>query len=426
MNECLTKRALADMFIIERCSFIVNDKDLKPMRANQPLLKLIQEVADMLKRLTGWQVEVRPMGHTALGERPDGLLTIGYGGRNHDFAIESRGQISAPMLPRIVEQLRADEESMRMPGLLLAPYLAPAQTAALRQSGVSYADLKGNVHLTLPGLEVWFVGAARGLKDVTQHPPTTQWETMTSLVAVPHHSSTVQRETLTTAGVRLIYGLLSDPKRASAPYRDLAKRAGVSLGSVKATLDWLQRREFLRVFGQGRRAGRVLVKRRELLERWTEAYGERLRPKLQIGRYTAQGAGPTPMRRVDTGEPEEPGELQMTIRSYPAGAQATWSGEMAASLLLGERHYKSGTMTLYLYREQDLNLFLAQNKLSRDASGEVEILGAFWPQEDEIQAGVAHPLVVYADLMNAASSRCWEAARLIYERYLKEQVEHDS
>lgn len=123
---------------------------------------------------------------------------------------------------------------------------------------------------------------------------------------------------------------MNDPERVSATYRDLSQRAGVAVGSVKAGLDWLQRRGFLRIFGQGRGASRTLVKRRELLERWTEAYGERLRPKLQIGRYRVQGDGMAQITQMD---------------SFHAG-QASWGGEMAVSLLLGEQHYQPGTRTL--------------------------------------------------------------------------------
>lgn len=354
----------------------------------------IQEFSELLKKITDWQVQIKQGASSA----QDFAMNVMVDDHRYSFLVELKQQIITSMIPRIVEQIKQHHHDSRLPVILAAPYIAPAQADALRKAEVSYMDLKGNLHVDVPGLKIWFVEAARRLKDRPRV-----------------HS--VSRLNMTGSGARLVYALLVDPQLIESNYRELAKRAGISIGSVKATLDWLKKKDFLRAFGT-RHANRVLVKKKDLLDLWSEAFSERLKPKLMIGRYeTAQ-----------IGE-HLPGKPSITFRAYGFHPdEASWGGEAAAIAMADEKNYNPGSGNLFVYirKKSDLNLLLARHKLSRNTTGRLELFEAFWRPGDEIKAGNAPPLVVYAELVSSASSRCWDFAKKIYDRFLKEGIEDDS
>ena len=70
--------------------------------------------------------------------------------------------------------------------------------------------------------------------------------------------------------------------------------------------------------------------------------------------------------------------------------------------------------------------FLAANRLRTDPTGNVEILKAFWDTTcDWTDAGIAPPLLVYADLLAAGDARNIETARRIYDEQLAGLVRED-
>ncbi|MCE5227973.1 hypothetical protein LLG95_00045 [bacterium] len=356
-------------------------------------LGAIQEFCELLKRLTGWKIQIK----SRASHQTDYVMDITLDDHLHPFLMEFKQQLVTSMIPRLIQQIKRFEHDAHLPALLAVPYIAPAQADTLRKAGVSYVDLKGNLHIDVPGMKIWFVEAARRLRDRPQ-------------------VHTVTRQNMTSSGVRLVYILLNSSQLITTNYRDLANRSGISVGSVKATLDWLKKKDFLRTFGSGH-ANRILVKKKELLDLWIEAFSERLKPKLLIGRYETVGVG----ERI-------PGKPSIIVRGYSFHPdEASWGGEMAAIALANEQHYNPGRgKHVYIRRKNDLNALLTRHKLSRDSNGGLELFEAFWRPIDEVKAGNAPPLVVYAELMNSGSSRCWNIAGKIYDLFLKERIEDDS
>ena len=96
---------------------------------------------------------------------------------------------------------------------------------------------------------------------------------------------------------------------------------------------------------------------------------------------------------------------EIEIEKY---GEALWGGEIGGAHLTG--HLKPETATVY--SDSLLPKLQAQYGLVRDDRGDVEILKKFWRRGGEI-AGVAPPMVVYADLMATADRRNMETAQLI-------------
>lgn len=60
--------------------------------------------------------------------------------------------------------------------------------------------------------------------------------------------------------------------------------------------------------------------------------------------------------------------------------------------------------------------FLLDQKLSKDANGQVEILKRFWHFDDEEE--VTPIPLIYADLIQTNDARCFEAAQILYDRFI--------
>lgn len=141
-------------------------------------------------------------------------------------------------------------------------------------------------------------------------------------------------------GSRLVFALLCQPGLENQPYREMAKEAGISLGAVNWIINDLKSLGHLVDFGS---RGRRLVKRKELLKRWTSAYPEQLRPKLILGRFKS-------------GYARDCGKRWTYLPTHSGG------GEVAAKLLT--KYLRPETVTIYA--ESILPRLQARHRLHRD------------------------------------------------------------
>ena len=137
------------------------------------------------------------------------------GGSTATFVVGVRRVLHGPTLDQLLAQLAVFDA---IP-LVATPYLSPTLRASLADRGASYADSTGNLRLIAdePGL---FIERAGATKD-------------------PWPSDEMLRSLRGRGAARAIRALVD----FSAPYgvRELALRAGVSLGSLSRVLDLLAR-----------------------------------------------------------------------------------------------------------------------------------------------------------------------------------------
>ena len=179
-----------------------------------------------------------------------------------------------------------------------------------------------------------------------------------------------------------------------ATYRDVAKAAGVALGTVGGILTDLRNHGFL---VEDRLGQRRWIARQRVLEAWATNFPLRLRERLQVRRFRVQ-------------------EEAWWKTARPEDCGGYWGGEVAAARLLGELVPKTAT----LYLPEDRNGFLAKHRFRADPQGPIEVLDVFWhlPQGQDAPPGLAPPLLVYGDLQAIGDPRALEQARLIHDRYL--------
>ena len=133
-----------------------------------------------------------------------------------------------------------------------------------------------------------------------------------------------------------------------------------------------------------------------MIRRWSEAYTERLRPKLLLGRFHTD-------------------ETEWWKTALLHTMKACWGGEVAAAKLTN--YLKPQVKTIYAPGR--LPRLQAQFLFRPEREGEIELLKRFWSFEGLAEhPDLAPALLIYADLMASGDERNAETAGMIYDRYL--------
>jgi len=273
------------------------------------------------------------------------------------------------MLGRLREELEyAAGFFEHLPMILCTEYVEPRLAEALRFAGIQFIDKAGNAFLDVDDVFLIIQGQ-------------------------PKPSSVRKKEragrAFQGAGLKVLFELLRFPEMVLMPYRDIADATHVSVTTVKHCLDDLVDKGHLQKHDKHRR----LHCTKRLLDEWSIAYRDHLRPELMVGRYRAETNG---------------WWQQLDLAAH----QACWSGEVAAEKLALMRHAQVQT----IYRSGSVAELIARGRLCRDEDGTVEILEAFWQDGDD---ELAPDLLIYADLITSGSERAIETAQELYEQRIK-------
>jgi hypothetical protein len=326
-------------------------------------------------------VDVRER-ETGLPPGADGKLVLRTNAGQLTYLVEVKRTVTAAGLEHVLQQLERYAQRSKAKPLLLSNYISPNFAERLIRAGVNFADGAGNVYLNWPGkLHIQIQGRK------------------------PKQIAEAKSERLTQpSGLRVLYALLTQPPEKWGAYRDIAKASGVALGSIAWIVRELKAKGYL--VQKGRDEWR-LTQKRKLLDLWVEGYGARLRPNLLIERY-------------------QPGEakLEQTLRvleSELEDKKISWAitGGFAADILT---HHFRGEQLSFFAQEWPLDLTRPLKWLPSDR-GPVTVLRKFSPLvafnlETPRSQPVAHPLLVYAELIFQGRERELETAKIIYDKYL--------
>ncbi|TNJ36607.1 hypothetical protein FGF68_05935 [Prosthecochloris vibrioformis] len=269
-------------------------------------------------------------------------------------------------------QLLLNKDKTPYPLLLVTTYVTAEAAERLQEGGIQFIDTVGNAFVNQPPVLILVKGNRPGKQ----------------------YGANRTAHMYKGVGLKLMYALLCRPELAGRPYRELAEITGIALGSVKNTMTELAAKGYIVEAGMQKKR---LLKRKELFERWAEAYPDNLKPKLVMGRF----------RGVDN--------WWRDIRLDPGIAQ--WGGEVAAAKITG--YLKPETVTLYANKDRLPELVIG-NRLQKDPQGNIEILNRFWDMEAVAdKRETVHPFLIYADLLAIGDERTLETTRMIYENYLE-------
>ena len=327
---------------------------------------ILEEALRVFKKTTGFETKLQAE-HIDITKHIDGLVQITYQKMQWDFAVEVKARVTRAMLG--IKQLEQNKREEKI--LLITEYVTPPLADQLKDLNIFFIDTAGNAYINELPLYVFIKGN----------------KPQFILKVEPH------KRLFKPSGLKVVFALLNNPDMVNKPYRDIAKAAGVALG----TIGWLFRD--LKEMGfciEISKHNRRLINLENLLKRWAEAYPEQLRPKLIQGRFNT---------------PNHNWWKEVNIKTY----DAFWGGEIAAANLT--KYLKPVKATIYA--NEPFGELVLKNRLRKAEDGNVEILTPFWNfKYDQEDQNVVPPLLVYADLMATADPRTIEAAGNIYEKYL--------
>jgi hypothetical protein len=302
--------------------------------------------------------------------------------KTQPLLVEVRRYIRPAHLGAIIQKIKALQPN----GLLVADYINSGIAKTLKENGIQYLDACGNAYINLPPIFVFITGQKPDLEI---------------------HKET--NKTFDTGGLKLIYNFLCDKSLVNSSYRTIAEQANIALGSVGGILNGLVDAGYL--IGQGQTEDRQLVNRRKLLDRWVEAYPEKLKPKLRTGEFIHDD--PNWWKSVDL-----------------VKFDAHWSGEVGASKYTS--YLKPQVATVYV-AEASVKKFLSAARLKKATGNHSEIIHIyhpFWTEKlqhklTSIQQDTVHPILIYADLIASADSRNLETAKVLYDSTIAEYIGED-
>lgn len=338
--------------------------------------EILNRALQKFRENTGLIAEITEMAARATnaGHIHDAIIKIKWKDLDYLFAVEVRNIITRVTLGGAIQQFHLFKEK----GMLVARYITPQIADELKEMDIPFMDVAGNAYINEPPLLIFIKGNKPADKYRLEQPA----------------------RTFRPAGLQVIFALLCNPGLENAPFREIANKASVALGTVGWVMYDLRRTNYLMDLHPRKRR---LIRKDNLLNRWAAAYPEQLRPKKMLGRF-----------RTDKQDWQKYTEIK--------DIKGLWGGELAANILT--KYLKPQIYTIYA--KLPIGRFLLKNKLKKDINGDIEILNIFWEFErDRLNNKLVPPLLIYADLLATGDARNIETARIIYDRELTGLIRED-
>lgn len=327
---------------------------------------IVQKTIEEIEKEHEFQLQWIDTARLNSDERIDGELAINVKGKIMAFNAEVKSEIRGIHIKDLIELNKRFR-----PFILIAKRLYPNIRKQLRQNGINYLEANGNLYIKTP----------KHLLFIDAHAPIQE-----------------QRESgnraFTKTGLQVLFQLLIEPGFVNAPQREIAKRAGVALGNIPRVIEGLLKSNYLLRYDE---KTYQFSKIEELLHKWARDYENTLRPTLELGRY-----------KLTANKPWQ--ELELNPQN------TYWGAEPAADILTNYLRPEILSFYTHLSKKE----VMTQYRLMPASDGNIEVLKAFWPLNDNPPFGrIVHPLLVYVDLINTNEKRNTETAQRIFNEYIR-------
>lgn len=308
----------------------------------------------------------------------DGILKLRTPKGTYSFLVEQRrSYLDRGILNALVSQAQLNAKRRREPLLLLARFVPKPSAERLVQSGVNFLDQVGNMHLVLGGnYERTIIGNRENV--------------------APRESIRVS-----PAGAQLLFTLASIEQAATWTVRQLGEASGLSKSNVANVRRQLLDRGILK------KSDRVFALRDKsrIEEELLRGYELALRPKLLIGRFRS------PQSELDG----MLGELSGAFRDL----SIRWSVTGGPAAYALQKFYRGVELPVFVDAFSDQ--LRRRLRILPDKTGPIILLHSFgtipfWRNTDPFP--LAHPWLIYSELMNSTDARAHEAAEELKREYL--------
>jgi hypothetical protein len=332
--------------------------------ANMEENLIIEKALDNLEKQTRVEATWQPGGGQL-----DGDIGFIYNHKTYHIPVEIKAEIRAHQLPRLFDLKKKLKKVM-----VVANYIYPKLKEELRAEGVAYLETNGNIFIKEGNLFLWVDNLKAERKEAG-----------------------VTGRAFGKTGLKLLFQLLLEEDLLNMTYREIARRTGVGFGNINFILTDLKEQGFLVPINKDTYK---FTRKEQLLQKWVQAYNEKLKPALEIGTFRFVNKNHYfNWKMIDL----QPG---MTF----------WGGEPAGGILtnyLQPEHYT-------LYTTENRGDLIKKYQLAPDKEGDVKVYQKFWKLTDDVLNTVP-ALLVYTDLMNSNDRRCIQTAEKIYNAYLQDK-----
>ncbi|HEY6333584.1 MAG TPA: type IV toxin-antitoxin system AbiEi family antitoxin [Blastocatellia bacterium] len=336
----------------------------------EPYLKRLRE----LRFVRAIQVVLEP---AAVGEhRPDAILRLRTPGGPFTFGVELKSSYVDRSFVNAIIVREKHAVKNRLPMLLLARYLPAPSAEKLAEAGINFLDRAGNMNLRLGE------------------------NYSASVIGRPESPGPRETKSTSAAKSQLLFAFAATEQASSLSVRDLADVSGISKSSVAKL-----RQELV---DEGILSQSFKIRDSKMLEgKLLSGYEQVLRPRLLINRFR--------------GADNSPQILIRKIREVFRASQRKWALTGAAAAFSLQRFYRAPEVPVFV--ESLLESDLRELRVLPDKNGPLIFLRAFGklPFWREIRGNViAHPWLIYCELMYSSDPRAHEAAEELKAGFLSD------
>ena len=359
------------MFVINEHIEIMNENASMKLKRGNKEAGILKKALEAFKQTTNLNATIR---QNLKG--PDAEFEVLLNDKKWKFAVEVKENVTRTLIGILYhKRLLSIQHAERV---LVTRYINPKLADLMKEDDIPFIDTAGNAYINKPPLFIFVKGNKIREKDHVKPPA----------------------RAFRPAGLQVIFALLTNKDLENATYREIARKAGVALGTVDRIMRDLRQMGYLIEMGK---RGRRLTDKFNLFIRWVNAYPEELRPKKLIGRY-----------RADTFDWWK----QADIEKF----QAYWGGEIAAAMLT--KYLKPEKIAIYT--RQPLGKLMLKHKIRKDPKGNIEIYEVFWEFEYPWKhKNIVPPILIYADLLATGDKRNIETADIVYEQEIDRFIRKD-
>jgi len=299
-------------------------------------------------------ITIRPSSN----RRYDTDISIG----NVKLVGEIKSYVNNANFNQMLFRLQEIRQTSKLPIMLIVGDISPQNLMKFAEEGFNVLDHAGNCYINIPPLYILITGQK-----------------------LVKPKETVKK-VFNDSAIKLIFYFLLDKSNIAKPYRKIVEETGFSIGTVKNVMEEMTLQHHMIKASKGR----VLMDWRKLLDDWQVAYNQTLKPKLFLKKMTL--AKPERIKNwKDTKLPQD----------------ACWGGESGANLTDGYLIPEIHT----IYTGGDSNEIIRTSRILPSSEGEILVYKKFWTGIEENH--IAPKILIYADLMGTANSRCLDAAKRI-------------
>jgi len=316
------------------------------------------------------------------GERCDCLISINTETGNQNFCIQVKRTLKRPISTHLISV----KDNTKLPLLLMSEYVNPSIAKDFKKHNIYFIDSYGNAYIHIPG---------RIYINVQDNKPEFKKIQSTSLFQ--------------PKGLQLLYLLLTNERFLNETVRTLAKNAGISKDRAATAMKELKDKGFIREIA---RRQFQFMNKKDLLDQWLVNYKDRLRPRLVLGSFIAP--------------PSIWEDILEKVKSIFSQTEYKFaiSGSFAANILT---HYYRGN-SLELFIEPEILTVLKKDlKLLVTDKPNVNLFMLFSPHviynSIDMPYTVAHPLLIYSELVQHGGDREMQTAKLVYQRFLEQDFD---